>query len=130
MSAKPKAPISARDVRLQLRLRVAGALVLFAGLGVAALVSVQAAPDDPSLDAQQKVYDYQMEMIGGKSNVMAADFREWFAGLWHGQNLAHTLAFLSLGGSLGCFLVAHRLNYAPRATPPPGGAATPPDRAP
>ncbi len=43
-----------------------------------------------------KRYVHDMELYGGKGNLLAGDFREWFASLWRGRNLAFTIAFLTL----------------------------------
>ena len=68
---------------------------------------------DAILSGASKRYEYEMERIGGKSNVLAAELREWFVSLWHGKRLAHTVVFLSVGGSLACFLLAHLLSLPP-----------------
>ncbi len=117
MSAEEKGDMSGKDKTLQARFRLIGVCLLVAGLLAAAWINWGAAPDDGSADAilsgASKRYEYEMERIGGKSNVLAAEFREWFVSLWHGQRLAYTLVFLSVGGSLVCFLLAHLLTYPP-----------------
>jgi hypothetical protein len=45
---------------------------------------------------QTKKYLHDMEVYGGKVNVLAEEFREWFEGLWHGRSLAFTVAVLTL----------------------------------
>jgi hypothetical protein len=47
----------------------------------------------------------ELERIGGKAAVVAVEFNDWFDSLWHGRKLAGTLAVLSIGASLLCFLV-------------------------
>jgi hypothetical protein len=117
MSAEEKRGMSGKDKALQARFRLIGFCILIAGLLAAAVINWRAAPDDRSADAilsgASKRYEYEMERIGGKSNVVAAELRDWFGSLWHGRRLAHTLAFLSVGGSLACFLLAHLLSYPP-----------------
>jgi hypothetical protein len=117
MSAEEKRAMSGRDTALQARFRLMGICLLVAGLLAAAVINWTAAPDDGSADAilsgASKRYEYDMERIGGKSNVVAAELRDWFVSLWHGRRLAHTLVFLSVGGSLACFLLAHLLSYPP-----------------
>jgi hypothetical protein len=113
MSAAEIPEMSGKDRVLQARLRQIGFVVLVAGLLAAVLVYSMAAPADEASTADSKRNEYQMELIGGKSNLLATEIREWFASLWHGRRLAHTLAFLSVGGSLACFFLAHRLNYLP-----------------
>ena len=108
----------ARDAALRGRLRLYGAVILVTGLLSAAFVYRTAKPDDEhALEAQlnnTKRYEYQMEVMGGKANILVAEIKEWFGGLWRGRGLARTLAFLSVGGSLACFFVAHRLGVGRR----------------
>jgi hypothetical protein len=115
--SRAKRDIPEKDRKLQRRLRLAGAVTLMAGLAAAALVYRSAVPDYDSAYVKMlnntKKNEYEMEVVGGKANVFAAEVRDWFSSLWHGKNLAHTLAFLSVGGSFACFFVAHRLNYSP-----------------
>jgi hypothetical protein len=117
MSAEEKQDMSGKDKTLQKRFRLIGVCILVAGLLAAGVINRRAAPDDGSSDAimsgETKRYEYEMERIGGKSNVLAAEFRDWFGSLWHGRRLARTLAFLSVGGSLACFFLAHLLTYPP-----------------
>ena len=44
----------------------------------------------------------ELEVFGGKANILATQFRQWFEGLWEGRNLAWTVATLSaaLAGGL------------------------------
>jgi hypothetical protein len=75
------------------------ARVLAAGLATAVVIYATAAPpdDSPAGGAEiTKQYLRQMETYGGTSNVLASGFREWFAGLWHGRELAFTVACLSV----------------------------------
>jgi hypothetical protein len=117
VSAEEKQEMSAHDRILQRRFRQIGVFLLVAGLFAAVIVNRKAPPDDGSPDAitltDSKRYEYEMERIGGKSNMAAAELRDWFGSLWHGKRLAHTLVFLSVAGSLGCFFAAHLLNYPP-----------------
>jgi hypothetical protein len=39
---------------------------------------------------------HDLEVYGGKANVIAAQFREWFDGLWHGKQLAFTVAVITV----------------------------------
>ena len=117
MISRTTKDIPERDRKLQTRLRLAGGVILLAGLGAAALVYRSAVPDYDSAYVKMlnntKKNEYEMEVVGGKANVFAAEVRDWFGSLWHGKRLAHTLGFLSVGGSFACFFVAHRLNYSP-----------------
>jgi hypothetical protein len=101
--------ISKEDEALQARLRLIGKVVLIVGLAGSALAYVAAAPEDEAAPEESKRYLYEMEYIGGKSNLLAAEVRLWFDGLWHGKGLAHMLAFVAIAGSLACFFLANRL---------------------
>ncbi len=54
-----------------------------------------------------KRYQYDMERIGGKSMLFAAQLYDWFASLWQAENLPYTLAALSIAAALACLLLAH-----------------------
>jgi len=119
LTSRTKNALPESDRRLQKRLRLAGAVILLAGLAAAALAYRSAVTDYDSAYVKMlnntKKNEYDMELIGGKANILASELREWFASLWHGRRLARTLTVLSVGGSLACFFVAHRLNYIPAA---------------
>jgi len=69
-------------------------LILVVGLTAALAIYVAAArvPADSSSDlTESKQYLRQMELYGGKANVLAAELQNWFASLWHGRRLALTV---------------------------------------
>ena len=74
--------------------------ILLVGLTSAVTVFLTAVdPADPPLGdpwTDSKVYRRTMEMVGGTANLVASDLTEWLGGLWHGRNLAYTLAVLTL----------------------------------
>jgi hypothetical protein len=74
------------------------------------IVNGQSYPISPG---DSKSYERQMELIGGKSGVLASEFSDWFAGLWHGRRLAYTLAALSVASSLICFFLSQHLVILP-----------------
>lgn len=80
--------------------RISGGLLLL-GLGAALAIFLTAAPEveDPLLGDKfaTKKYQREMRMMGGRGNVAAAEFSEWFAGLWHGRSLGGTVAVLTIG---------------------------------
>jgi hypothetical protein len=82
------------------RLRLISAGILIMGLGSAIVLYLRAgqAPGNPlGYDPEDtKQYLHDMELYGGKMNVVAADMRQWFSGLWHGKHLAYTVAFLAV----------------------------------
>jgi hypothetical protein len=71
------------------------------GLGSALAIFLATPPEvvDPLLGDQfsNKKYLREMRMLGGQGNVLAAEFNDWFAGLWHGRELAGTVAVLTIG---------------------------------
>ena len=66
---------------------------------------------------ETKIDQYRMELYGGKANILANDFQSWFDALWHGRELAYTLAVLAIVIGLACFLLAEHLPKIP-AFPP------------
>ncbi len=90
-----------------------GLSILAAGLLAATFVAgiTSSGGDVSNPDTKRNVY--QMEVLGGKANILATEIREWVGSLWHGRRLAYTLACVSVGSSLVCLLLAHRLNHSP-----------------
>jgi len=88
--------------------------VLLVGLAASTVVFAMASTEGDDAYAgvyvasvnNSKKYQLELERIGGKAAVVAAEFTDWFDGLWHGRKLAGTLAVLSVGASLLCFLAA------------------------
>jgi hypothetical protein len=105
------------DRALQARLHLVGVAILVVGLLASVIVDAKAPPPDEGAYSDSRRYEYEMEQIGGKSNLLAAEIREWFGGLWHGKGLARLLACVSVGGSFGCFYLAYRMNHPVRRTP-------------
>jgi hypothetical protein len=82
-------------------LRLLSAAVLVLGIAAALAIYVRASTaaadgstDDQTLETKQ--YQRQMEIYGGKANLLASDARGWIASLFHGQRLAYTTACLAL----------------------------------
>jgi len=97
------------------RLRRLAAAVLAVGFAASIAIYLTARPEaenplgyDPM---QTKTYLHDLELYGGKANVLAAEFREWFTGLWQGRNLAFTLVVITV-------LVALTIRFI-AALPPP-----------
>jgi hypothetical protein len=74
-------------------------VLVLAGLGSALAIYLTATPEvvDPLLGDPMttKRYLRELRVIGGQGNVLAAEFQDWFAGLWHGRELAGTVAVLT-----------------------------------
>jgi len=43
-----------------------------------------------------KKYLRDLELYGGKINILAVEFRQWLDRLWRGQNLSYTIAFITV----------------------------------
>jgi hypothetical protein len=89
--AAPLTPEEAAALRLK-RWTIA---ILAVGFGSAiAIFAAASAPAENPLgeQIQSKKYLHDLEVYGGKANVLAAEFREWFSGLFEGKNLAYTVA--------------------------------------
>jgi hypothetical protein len=121
MSTGDRREISASDAALYARLRLVGIVILVAGLAASAMVGAAAPAADDGAAVDAKRYEYEMELVGGKSNLFAAEVRGWFDGLLHGRGLWQLLAFVSLAGSFMCFFLAHRLKHFGPHTRPVGG---------
>ena len=91
------------------RMRRLARWTLLLGCAAAALIYLTAHPPPPDplgtdpLDTKR--YLRELEVLGGKGNVLGLQFRQWFAGLWQGRALAGTVAVLSgLLAALFCLL--------------------------
>jgi len=98
-------------------------IILVIGLGSAALIYQRADNTPygvlgydiaggtiyPIMPQDSKMYRHNLEVYGGKFNVMLDDFRRWFLGLWHGKSLAFMIAGASLIISFGLFYAANYL---------------------
>ena len=110
-------------------------LLLLLGFGGALAIYVMATPEtvDPLLGDPMttKKYLRELRVIGGQGNVLAAEFQDWFAGLWHGQALAGTVAVLTAGVTLVFRFVATHPGSLAAVVPekekalPPGNARKP-----
>ena len=103
-------------------LNVLGALVLLVGLGSSLYVYWAAERQTtnvlgyeadggevyPILPGDSKKYLRDLEIYGGKSAVLAEEFKSWFARLWHGKSLAWIVAGATLLISAGLFYAARQ----------------------
>ena len=104
-------------------LNLIGVLILLVGLGSAILIYRIAEKDSNSVlgyeegggsvypvkPEDSKKYLRDLELYGGKANVLTDEFRRWFIGLWHGESLAFTAAGITIFISFGVFYAAHHL---------------------
>jgi len=99
-----------RRSKPQTRLNLVGALILLVGLGAAAVIYLatgdvpEGMPEFDIEGSRRSLRD--LEMYGGKANVLVAEFMIWFGGLWHGRSLAATVACITVVLSGGLFFVA------------------------
>lgn len=98
------------------RLRLGTLAILIIGF-VAAIViylTAQTPPGNPlgydPLDTKKYLHD--LELYGGTANVLAAEFRDWFDSLWHGERLAFTVAVITVIAVFGFRFFATRLPLA------------------
>ena len=113
------------------RVFLIAAILLLVGLGSSLAVYLTAEDDAgvtlgyegeggyvyPVSPRDSKTYVHDLELYGGKANVLADSFRNWLWGLWHGKTLAFTIAFCTAVLSLGFFLAGRQ------ASPQAGQAA-------
>jgi hypothetical protein len=81
------------------------AIILLVGLGSAILIYLTAdnASDSGLVNdfENSKKYIHDLELYGGKANVLANELTNWFSGLWHGTSLAFTVACITIVIALG-----------------------------
>jgi len=75
------------------------AIILTVGLGSAVVIffTAQAPGAGPLGDPNDsKRYLRDMEMVGGKANLLTTQFREWLGSLFQGRSLAATVGVLAV----------------------------------
>ena len=95
------------------RLYLISAAILVTGLLSAVIIYLRAEStlDNALIDEFEysKRYRHDLELYGGKANVVATEITNWFTGLWHGKQLAYTLVCLALMVSFGFFFAARHI---------------------
>ncbi|MBJ6725812.1 hypothetical protein [Geomesophilobacter sediminis] len=90
--------------KLQERLHLAGLVVLVAGVAGGLLIYFTATEVPDAVDLEEsKVYLRNLELYGGKANILATDLSNWFYGLWQGKSLGVTVAVI--GTFIGLLLL-------------------------
>ena len=93
-------------------MKIASALVLAIGLGVAAGIYFFAPePDENAVLYEMSVskqYARTLQRLGGKQALLMDDLQRWFAARWEGKQLGVTIGWLSVGVALVLYLVASR----------------------
>jgi hypothetical protein len=88
-------------------LATAGILLIGFGTAVAIYLTAEEIPDNPLADYENsKRFSYEVQRMGGKMALVANDAGTWFAGLWHGRQLACTVACITLVIALGYYVLA------------------------
>jgi hypothetical protein len=92
----------------QTRLHLVTAAILAIGFGSAIWIYLAAepAPLNPlGIEPEDsKQYMRELELYGGKANVLAVELKHWFDGLWHGKRLAVTVACVTVLLAGACVL--------------------------
>jgi hypothetical protein len=92
--------------------------ILLVGLGGAVAIYLTAgeAPVDSFAEFENsKKFAYELERMGGKAAIAANEFNKWFAGLWHGETLAYTVAVITIIIAAGYYFIATSLEEEARS---------------
>ncbi len=110
-----------KDLDRPQRLNIISAIILLVGLSSAAWIYLHAGNNAAGVLGYQegegevypinpedsKQYLRDLELYGGKANVLADQFRRWFTGLWQGKSLALIIAGATIIASFGIFYIAN-----------------------
>jgi hypothetical protein len=95
----------------------AGILLVGFGSAVAIYLTADDIPDNPFAEYEQsKRFAHEVQRMGGKMALVANDASAWFAALWHGQQLAYTVAGITMVIALGYYVIASGLKPGERGT--------------
>ena len=101
---------SLSGVPLHRRIFYSGVAILVAGLISSACIYLFGAGEDRgdlAIDmGNRRASEFHIERLGGMATVYVARFNVWFSGLWHGKQLAVTVAVLTVLVALACFWLA------------------------
>ncbi len=105
-------------------------MLLLLGFGSALVIYLRAKPVvvDPYFGnpLTSKKYLHELRLMGGKANVAFAEFEAWLEGIWHGENLAVTVAVLTVIVALAFrFVARHPELFLPGAVLPPTAEPSP-----
>ena len=108
------------------------AALLLLGFGSALVLYLRAKPlfVDPLIGnpLTSKKYLHELRLMGGKANVVFAKFMAWFTEIWQGENLAVTVAVLTVALTLAFrFVAAHPELFLPDSLPAPEPSKPSPD---
>ena len=83
------------------------AVIFVLGLACSSLIYFFADDETAHLERQvtsAKMYEHNIQLMGGRTALYATRFDEWFAERWHGRQLACTIAVIAATIAAGCFL--------------------------
>jgi hypothetical protein len=83
------------------------AVIFVFGLAASALTYLFADDETTDLGRQvtsAKMYQHNIQLMGGRTALYATRFNEWFAERWQGRQLAYTIAVIAATIAAGCFL--------------------------
>lgn len=108
-----------RTANPEASLRLVAAIILLAGWATAGVIyfTVDDVPENPGVDQieNSRMLRRELEMYGGKLNLMGHDLSRWFARLWQGKALWCPIAALTSFTSLVLFVVAEHIQPVPNS---------------
>jgi len=57
-----------------------------------------------------RMYQHNLEVIGGKFAVYLDELNRWFSSLWHGRALAYTIAVIAIAIAVVCIRVGDMIS--------------------
>jgi hypothetical protein len=103
-----------KSADLQTRLYIIAALILMIGLGCSFFIYFTAGEIDADMSLgnpleESNSYRRSLELYGGKANLLASEFMDWFHRLWQGKTLGITIGCITGVICLGILLFAYNL---------------------
>jgi hypothetical protein len=103
-----------KSANLKTRLYIIAAALLVIGMGSSLLIYSTASEIDTENILgnplnESKSYRRSLELYGGKANLLASQFMQWFNGLWHGKDLGITIAWITGIVSVLILFIAYNL---------------------
>jgi hypothetical protein len=99
------------------RFRLISYVIFSVGIVISAVIYITARPPAEHPfgynPMKTKVFLRELELYGGKGNIMAAELREWFFGLWQGKNLSFTIACITVIISIILWYIGSRKHADP-----------------
>lgn len=122
MDTRPHSPPDDRRP-LHVVLYYWGAVILVLGLFTS--TSIYFFTEDTTSDSSRQItgarmYQHDIRLIGGKAAVYATQFDDWFADLWHGRQLAWTIAIIAAAFAGLCFGLGWLISESPGNEPEDG----------